>query len=335
MVKSIEDFGRNRASNSGLTNYCRPCHNVVMAEGKQRLYGGQRNYLLQRRYRITAEQVEEQRRHQGGVCVICLRREATHVDHDHMTGLFRALLCFPCNGALGQYEDVPELMRESARYLEGVGSHSRSMLLEFGVLTIGGHARRLVDAGGRRVKRVGTRRDDRLRARYGIGQSQVQELLKMQQGRCAICCDREGEHVDHDHETGVVRGVLCGPCNTGMGQLGDDPVVLRRAADYVLGGLIRRVPADGGGARLSFTFPDVDPRKVPVDGWESYRARDGEHRKLFLQVEEELYVQTRLAMAPGERGFCLRHSFEGRRLSFAERFQALLDAPPSQLVTSG
>jgi hypothetical protein len=40
-------------------------------------------------------------------------------------------------------------------------------------------------------------------------------------------------HLDHDHATGVVRGMLCFPCNAAIGHLRDDPQVVRRAAAYL------------------------------------------------------------------------------------------------------
>ncbi len=58
----------------------------------------------------------------------------------------------------------------------------------------------------------------------------------MSQGNtCAVCVQVgvERRHVDHDHRTGEVRGILCVNCNGGLGQFRDDPAVLRRAADYL------------------------------------------------------------------------------------------------------
>lgn len=45
--------------------------------------------------------------------------KTAHVDHDHKTGVLRALLCFKCNSALGNFDDDPERMRRAARYVEG------------------------------------------------------------------------------------------------------------------------------------------------------------------------------------------------------------------------
>ena len=58
-------------------------------------------------------------------------------------------------------------------------------------------------------------------------------MLAEQNGLCAICQTAAAVHVDHDHESGAVRSLLCFNCNGGLGQFRDDPVVLRAAADYV------------------------------------------------------------------------------------------------------
>jgi hypothetical protein len=54
---------------------------------------------------------------QGGLCAICRTAPAVHVDHDHATGAVRALLCFNCNGGLGQFKDDPLLLHAAAYYV--------------------------------------------------------------------------------------------------------------------------------------------------------------------------------------------------------------------------
>lgn len=75
---------------------------------------------------------------------------------------------------------------------------------------------------------------------YGITITQYDELLNAQGGTCAGCEARPESQrlfVDHDHETGEVRGLLCSSCNLGLGNLKDDASRLRRLADYIDGGL--------------------------------------------------------------------------------------------------
>ncbi|MGA4543566.1 endonuclease VII domain-containing protein [Uniformispora flossi] len=60
-------------------------------------------------------------------------------------------------------------------------------------------------------------------------------MIKAQFGICPICLRPRPEHVDHDHSSGEVRGVLCFNCNSGLGQFKDRPDLLRRAAAYLEG----------------------------------------------------------------------------------------------------
>jgi hypothetical protein len=78
------------------------------------------------------------------------------------------------------------------------------------------------------------------RPSYGLTQDQVDLLLLSQGGVCAICKtdqpdDKNGWHVDHDHSTGAARGVLCRPCNLGLGFFKDSIESLGRAAEYLNG----------------------------------------------------------------------------------------------------
>jgi hypothetical protein len=71
--------------------------------------------------------------------------------------------------------------------------------------------------------------------RYGLTQAQFEALWTCQQGRCAICGKAlvGTYHVDHDHGTGCIRGLLCPGCNLGIGHFRDDPAALRSAAAYI------------------------------------------------------------------------------------------------------
>lgn len=72
------------------------------------------------------------------------------------------------------------------------------------------------------------------RARYGITEEQYQEMLVSQEGKCAICSRvLQRPHVDHDHATGHVRGLLCDNCNRGIGHLQENTEVLAAAIKYL------------------------------------------------------------------------------------------------------
>lgn len=68
---------------------------------------------------------------------------------------------------------------------------------------------------------------------YGITPEQYREMCKRDPG-CAICgCTDKALVVDHDHDTGKVRGRLCINCNTGIGKLGDTVANVMRAVKYL------------------------------------------------------------------------------------------------------
>lgn len=79
-----------------------------------------------------------------------------------------------------------------------------------------------------RVKRgIGLRK-------YGLSLEQYEQMLAQQKGRCAVCQEVPRRIcVDHDHETGDVRGLLCSSCNTALGLLKEDLLRISALADYI------------------------------------------------------------------------------------------------------
>lgn len=72
--------------------------------------------------------------------------------------------------------------------------------------------------------------------RRGITEDAYYEILIEQDGLCAICREEPGArrlHIDHDHDTGRVRGLLCFNCNSGIGKFHDEPDKIEAAAEYV------------------------------------------------------------------------------------------------------
>jgi hypothetical protein len=82
------------------------------------------------------------------------------------------------------------------------------------------------------VKRA-DRRDSTLISKYGIAAAEFDALRISQDGRCAICPETERLVVDHDHDTGRVRGLLCGACNKMLGFARDCPTNLLKGAKYL------------------------------------------------------------------------------------------------------
>jgi transposase len=74
-----------------------------------------------------------------------------------------------------------------------------------------------------------------IKKRYGISLDDVDALFQIQKGRCFICNgnffgkDKLIQVIDHNHNTGKVRGLLCQKCNSALGLFGDDLEILKKA----------------------------------------------------------------------------------------------------------
>lgn len=131
----IEDFDFN-PSKSGK-NYrrgqCKHCRSErgVRYQSSARGKLVRRKNQLKRDYGVDVEQYESLAKAQGNVCAICRRPEtkihrdgklySLSVDHDHVTGKARSLLCQKCNLAIGNFDDDTERLRAAVAYLQKHG----------------------------------------------------------------------------------------------------------------------------------------------------------------------------------------------------------------------
>ena len=114
----VEMFGRNRSAADGRTAYCKQCHNEIGRRNRERRHGSTREYHLRQRYGIGVAEFDAMVEAQDGVCALCREREPEHVDHDHVTGTIRGVLCSCCNQGLGNFRDNIASLRAAIDYLE-------------------------------------------------------------------------------------------------------------------------------------------------------------------------------------------------------------------------
>jgi len=94
-------------------------------------------------------------------------------------------------------------------------------------------------AVGRRLRTAAENHLAQIQSKYNISADEYDALEAAQLGVCAIChlpqVAGRRLSVDHDHETGRVRGLLCSTCNSGLGMFKDDPRLLKLAFHYLTG----------------------------------------------------------------------------------------------------
>lgn len=78
------------------------------------------------------------------------------------------------------------------------------------------------------------KRESDLKKKYGMSLQDYEDMVSEQDSTCLICEEHVGKLlVDHCHESGEVRGLLCSPCNTGIGHLREDVKILEKAIEYL------------------------------------------------------------------------------------------------------
>lgn len=120
--------------------------------------------------------------------------------------------------------------------------NGRPLCVVLGCNRIGAHSRNknkafLCDLHGRShhvyTDRLEKKRHGSRLKRYGISSSEYEAMVASQGGLCAICRTRPGVGIDHCHETGKVRALLCVGCNAGIGHFQENPEWLASAIEYL------------------------------------------------------------------------------------------------------
>ena len=137
-MKRLSEFHRKSTKYTTYRRWCRKCHGaramikrraIFPNDGRTtaltRLHGfkeWRKIYATLYRYGITYESYMSMVEGQGNLCAVCKKRCVTGrrlcLDHDHVSGRPRGLVCTQCNSGIGFFRDNPELLRRAAEYLE-------------------------------------------------------------------------------------------------------------------------------------------------------------------------------------------------------------------------
>ena len=96
---------------------------------------------------------------------------------------------------------------------------------------------RIGRASSARRRKWASPRDGHLMRTHGIDEQTYEAMLSLQGGVCRLCgrsSKKQHLHVDHDHKTGMIRGLLCFPCNRALGHL--EKIGLKKICEYLVEG---------------------------------------------------------------------------------------------------
>lgn len=239
-IKPVSEFCKRTDSPDGFNRVCKECAGVRLRSWRADNHEGELARAKERRQEKARE-----RRCSG-------TPPASRERYPVIDGMKR---CTACDEVLPTAMFLPKgktrrglrpecrtctKLRDQAVYQNSRERHLAHSRKQRGVLD--DETRRRYAGPGRRRRKDDPewrRRQDleRTARRYGLTVDDYDVMLAAQGGGCAICgappSESRRHHIDHDHETGVVRGLLCSNCNTAMGRFGDDPERLMEALRYL------------------------------------------------------------------------------------------------------
>jgi len=183
-----------------------------------------------KKYSLTIISFNNLLQNQNNRCGVCEKEFSNSyplypcVDHDHKTNIVRGILCRNCNSGIGGLDDNVENLINALKWIKRENTVKNTIdnvpiLLVFN-----------------KRKKYSLKRD------HGITIEQLNSLLFKQAGKCGICSRIFTQkrplnpQVDHNHNTGVIRGLLCRLCNMSIGLLQDDPYIINNAIRWLIKG---------------------------------------------------------------------------------------------------
>lgn len=117
VTKTFEEFPKHRRKKDGLDGQCKSCKRKT----HRKWYKNNKEYFFKKKYNITQEDYNNLKIEQNYKCKVCLGlpdgQGDLQIDHCHVTGEVRGLLCFSCNAALGLLKDDVRILENAIQYL--------------------------------------------------------------------------------------------------------------------------------------------------------------------------------------------------------------------------
>jgi hypothetical protein len=122
--KLLESYNKCDLKKSKIRGECKECQRNTRKKYSINNYNPQKEYLRKatQMYKITEKEYTSLYKKSNGCCFVCKIPENNfkrrlHLDHDHLTGKVRGLLCKNCNNALGNVKDSKEILKRLIEYL--------------------------------------------------------------------------------------------------------------------------------------------------------------------------------------------------------------------------
>ena len=242
-IKPADQFNRDRKNKDGLQAWCKPCWTEHRASVDHDVDPTVREKLCSRCKEVKpVGRFSSYRTAKDGLCSWCKdcvnehgRERSGKLNYD-VDPTLREKHCSRCK----EIKPVDQFDRQR-RSRDGLQHRCKSCMKEVNAAyylqnkdKFKAYRQAWVEKNPERAREIGRKRH--LKKEYDLTLEEFDLLLVAQDGKCALCGEPFNgvtPHVDHDHSTGRVRGLLCGPCNKTLGFAQECPKRLLAAAEFL------------------------------------------------------------------------------------------------------